>query len=125
MPFVTPALLAHLAARDEPLVVPEAGGRLHPLLARYEPALLDAAARGARRRRARCTRWSPSWAGAASTRRSCARFGDPERLLFNVNTPADLARAEELLGDWLGLALAGAPAQHRARCGTRGPTAAR
>ncbi len=27
-----------------------------------------------------------------------ARFGDPERLLFNVNTPADLARAEELLG---------------------------
>jgi GTP:adenosylcobinamide-phosphate guanylyltransferase len=26
-----------------------------------------------------------------------AAFGDPERLLFNVNTPADLARAEELV----------------------------
>jgi hypothetical protein len=26
-----------------------------------------------------------------------ARFGDPARLLFNVNSPADLARAEEML----------------------------
>ena len=25
------------------------------------------------------------------------RYGDPERIVFNVNTPADLARAEELL----------------------------
>jgi molybdopterin-guanine dinucleotide biosynthesis protein A len=25
------------------------------------------------------------------------RFGDPERLLFNVNTPEDLARAEAAL----------------------------
>ena len=27
-----------------------------------------------------------------------ARFGDPERIFFNVNSPADLAAAEELLG---------------------------
>jgi GTP:adenosylcobinamide-phosphate guanylyltransferase len=25
------------------------------------------------------------------------RFGDPEKLLFNVNTPDDLRRAEEML----------------------------
>jgi GTP:adenosylcobinamide-phosphate guanylyltransferase len=25
------------------------------------------------------------------------RYGAPERLVFNVNTPADLARAEEML----------------------------
>ena len=28
-----------------------------------------------------------------------ARFGDPERIFFNVNTPDDLAEAERLLGD--------------------------
>jgi len=25
------------------------------------------------------------------------RYGDPERIVFNVNTPADLARAEKML----------------------------
>ena len=29
--------------------------------------------------------------------RSVRRFGDPERLFFNVNEPADLERAERLL----------------------------
>ena len=31
-----------------------------------------------------------------------ARFGDPERIFFNVNTPDDLADAERLLGDTTG-----------------------
>ena len=37
------------------------------------------------------------WHEARSLR--VARFGDPERIFFNVNTPDDLAEAERLLGD--------------------------
>ncbi len=77
--------------------MPEAGGRLHPLLARYDPtatgALSDALAERA------SVHEAVRQAGAQIVPEDeIARFGDPERLLFNVNTPADLARAEELLG---------------------------
>jgi molybdopterin-guanine dinucleotide biosynthesis protein A len=97
MPFVTPELVAHIAGQSG-TVVPEAGGRLHPLLARYEPAATEVlcAALGARTSLHNAARQ----AGAAIVPESeIARFGDPERLLFNVNTPADLARAEGLLRD--------------------------
>ena len=30
--------------------------------------------------------------------RELARFGDPERIVFNVNSPEDLLTAEQLLG---------------------------
>lgn len=95
MPFATPELVAHLASQAG-TAVPQAGGRLHPLLARYDPeaaALLqDALAVGGSLHRA------VREAGATIvTEDEVARFGDPERLLFNVNTPADLARAEAML----------------------------
>jgi molybdenum cofactor guanylyltransferase len=95
MPFVAPALVADLAGR-EGTVVPEAGGRLHPLLARYDPRLAPALtdALDARTSLHEAVRL----AGATIVPEpEIARYGDPERLLFNVNTPADLARAEELL----------------------------
>lgn len=96
MPFVTPELVAHLAARRG-TAVPEAGGRLHPLLARYEPAAAGALA--AALERATSLHDAVREAGATIVPEpEIARFGDPERLLFNVNTPADLTRAEELLG---------------------------
>ena len=44
LPLVSPPLVRRLAAADAggaPAVVPRAGGRLQPLLARYEPAALD------------------------------------------------------------------------------------
>src|SRR5215213_6124790 len=41
LPFVNTQLIAALAAHAAPFVVVEAAGRLHPLLGRYEPALLD------------------------------------------------------------------------------------
>jgi molybdopterin-guanine dinucleotide biosynthesis protein A len=96
MPFVTAELVAHLAARRG-TAVPEAGERLHPLLARYDPAaagpLSDALVQRAPMHEA------VRQAGAEIVSEDeIARFGDPERLLFNVNTRADLARAEELLG---------------------------
>ena len=96
MPFVTAELVAHLAARQG-TAVPEAGGRLHPLLARYDSAAAGALA--AALERAASLHDAVREAGVEIVPEAeIARLGDPERLLFNVNTPADLARAEELLG---------------------------
>lgn len=97
MPFVTPALLGWLAARPEPLVVPEVGGRLHPLLARYEWSLL-ARLEQALASEAPLQETVRSLDPATVTERELSRLGDPARLLFNVNTPRDLAVAAELLG---------------------------
>jgi molybdopterin-guanine dinucleotide biosynthesis protein A len=96
MPFLTGSLLSHLAALDVPLAMAAAGGRLHPLLGRYAPALEEAlvsclAAGGAIHEL--ITRLEPLLIDEAALR----EFGDPERLLLNVNTPADLARASALL----------------------------
>jgi molybdopterin-guanine dinucleotide biosynthesis protein A len=96
MPFVTPELVAHLAGRAG-TAVPEAGGRLHPLLARYDPVVADTLSVALALRAP--LHEAVRRAGAEVVLEAeIARFGDPERLLFNVNTPADLARAEELLG---------------------------
>jgi molybdopterin-guanine dinucleotide biosynthesis protein A len=96
MPFVTAELVAHLAGRRG-TAVPEAGGRLHPLLARYESAAAAALAAGLDR--AASLHIAVREAGAELIPEAeIARLGDPGRLLFNVNTPADLARAQELLG---------------------------
>ena len=95
MPFVGPELVADLAARPG-TVVPEAGGRLHPLLARYDPAAA-AALRDALEDRAPVHEAVRRAGATIGPEAEVARFGDPARLLFNVNTPADLARAEALL----------------------------
>jgi molybdenum cofactor guanylyltransferase len=96
MPFVTGELVAHIAARRG-TAVPEAGGRLHPLLARYDPTATDGLSDALAARAS--VHEAVRQAGAQIVPEDeIARFGDPERLLFNVNTPADLARAEELLG---------------------------
>jgi molybdopterin-guanine dinucleotide biosynthesis protein A len=95
MPFVTAELLAWLAGLDG-TAVPVVDGAIQPLLARYAPHVgpgLDAAAhRGS----------SAASAIAALGPRRIARselaaFGDPERLLFNVNDARDLERAAALL----------------------------
>jgi molybdopterin-guanine dinucleotide biosynthesis protein A len=96
MPFVTAELAGWLASLRAPLVVPRAGGRAHPLLARYAPDLTDslaAALAGERPLAAAVEAIGPRYVGEHELR----RFGDPERLLANVNTPDDLARAERLL----------------------------
>jgi molybdenum cofactor guanylyltransferase len=96
MPFVTAELVADLAAHAAPLVVPEADGRLHPLLARWHPSLLPAL-------RDALDREAPLHVVAAdldAQRLGTAElrpFGDPARLLFNVNAPGDLERAAAML----------------------------
>lgn len=90
LPRVPPALLRHLADRSEPLVVVEAAGRLHPLLGRFTPGcagVLDATARDGGRTVAAVR----ALGAATADERVVAAFGDPARLLANVNRPEDLA----------------------------------
>ena len=96
LPFLAPALLSHLAGRTEPLVVIEAGGRLHPLIGRYSHELTDAL-RAARDEERPLQEVVAELGAVRITDPKLRRYGDPERLVFNVNTPADLARAEEML----------------------------
>jgi molybdopterin-guanine dinucleotide biosynthesis protein A len=91
LPLVTPGLVRRLAgepADGAPAVVPRAGGRVQPLLARYEPAAL-APLRAA----------APDAALTASVLALGPRlvdFPDP-RPFLNVNTPEDLAAAAQFL----------------------------
>jgi molybdopterin-guanine dinucleotide biosynthesis protein A len=96
LPFLPAALLAHLAGRSEPLVVLEAAGRLHPLIGRFTPALVDAL-RTARDEQRPLHEVVTELGAVRITEPKLRRYGDPERIVFNVNTPADLARAEELV----------------------------
>jgi molybdopterin-guanine dinucleotide biosynthesis protein A len=96
MPFVPPGLLAWLAGVDGGAVVVQAAGRVQPLLARYEPtvapALEAALARGASAQEA-VSVLDPR----IVTESELARFGDPELICLNVNTPADVARADAVI----------------------------
>jgi len=96
LPFVTPELVGWLAEMDEPLVLPESGGRLHPLFGRYAGSLA-APLREALARRAPLQETVAALDARIVGEDELRPFGDPGRLLFNVNTPADLARAEEML----------------------------
>ncbi|HEX2466637.1 MAG TPA: molybdenum cofactor guanylyltransferase [Solirubrobacterales bacterium] len=96
MPLVPRRLLSWLAGLDDALAVCEVGGRLQPLLGRYPPAvsgeLRPALDRGEPFRDAVAA------LGPRVVREDqVARFGDPHRIAFNVNSPEDLERARELL----------------------------
>jgi molybdopterin-guanine dinucleotide biosynthesis protein A len=101
MPFVAAPLLAELRRRGRSghrAVVPESTpGRLEPTCALYAPACGS-----------EIERWlSSGRSGAAAFLEQCegvdrlsvaevARFGDPSRLFFSINTPAALQQAEAL-----------------------------
>jgi molybdopterin-guanine dinucleotide biosynthesis protein A len=92
-PFVPPALVRALADAPERLVVPAPGGEAQPLVARWTPELLPALEGALDREeplRRTVAALSPRLLGDAEL----ARFGDPARVFFNVNTPADLRCAE-------------------------------
>jgi molybdenum cofactor guanylyltransferase len=96
LPFVTAPFAAWVAERDDALAVPRAGGRLHPLFARYTSALLPSL-REALERLAPIHETLSALDPVILDESELEAFGDPERLLFNVNTPSDLVRAEALL----------------------------
>jgi molybdopterin-guanine dinucleotide biosynthesis protein A len=96
MPFAGPSFLAWLASAPEPLVAPSVGGETQPLLARYDHCLLpalEAALSGGEPLRRTIESLRPRLVGEEDL----ARFGDPERLCFNVNTPGDVEAAAGLL----------------------------
>jgi molybdopterin-guanine dinucleotide biosynthesis protein A len=97
MPFVEDKLIAWLASNPGTVAV-EAAGRLQPLLARYDPAdassLTTAVDRGDSARDA-VRSLEPRIVGEDDLR----RFGDPQRICFNVNTPEDLERAERIVAE--------------------------
>ena len=103
LPEVPVPLLAALLGEkgsgreDADWVVPRWGGRLEPLCAFYAPSALAALAR-----RVEEGRFAPHELAEESglsirflEDAELARFGPPERLFLNLNTPDDLAR-------WLG-----------------------
>jgi molybdenum cofactor guanylyltransferase len=96
LPFVAPGLIELLAAAHEPLVVPTLAGRPQPLLARYEPSLLPRL-EAALVREEPLSRTVEELGPRLLDEDELARFGDPRRLLFNVNDPDDLREAEGLL----------------------------
>jgi molybdopterin-guanine dinucleotide biosynthesis protein A len=97
MPFVEDKLMAWLASHPGTMAI-EAAGRLQPLLARYDPAdaesLASAVDRGDSAQDA-LGALGPRIVGEDDLR----RFGDPQRICFNVNTPEDLERAEQILAE--------------------------
>jgi molybdenum cofactor guanylyltransferase len=99
MPFLTGPLLAWLAARRPAsrAALARVSGRLEPLLGRYLPAQRPTLARAlcdACSMRDAAMRLQP----LIVEEHELARFGDPRRLCFNVNTAADLRVAEAWLG---------------------------
>jgi molybdopterin-guanine dinucleotide biosynthesis protein A len=96
LPFVVPALVELLGDAREPLVVPTLAGRPQPLLARYEPSLL-APLEAALAREEPLARTVEALGPRLLAEDELARFGDPGRLLFNINDPDDLRQAEGLL----------------------------
>ncbi len=95
MPFLTGELLQAMAA-FEGATLSEVGGRLQPLPARIEtphrPALSDSLdAQGSLR--AALQALEPH----VMSEVELSRFGMPQRLCFSVNSPAELAAAEQVL----------------------------
>lgn len=95
LPFAAAALIRHLAELPERFVVPSLDGRPQPLLARYEPSLLPQL-EAALERREPLARTIEALDPQLLEEEDLARFGDPHRLLFNVNDAEDLSRAEAL-----------------------------
>ena len=99
MPFLTGDLakyLLGLLSDDVPAVVPDSGGRLHPLCTAYgrevRPAVSAALDRGIKSVR----ELLEALPGIRYVREGeLRRFGDPDLLLTNVNSPEDLERARK------------------------------
>lgn len=96
MPLVPAGLLEWLSGLESTTAVVRAGGRIQPLLARYEstvaPTLERAMVAGAPAQEA-VSGLDPR----VIAEEELARFGDPELICLNVNTPADLEQAEAVI----------------------------
>ncbi len=96
MPYVTAALLGHLLSLTDAadVVVPRTERGYHPLCAAYTRACLDPIGRLLAARDLRVTALFDEVRVRMVTRDVLAAFGDPERLLANVNTPEEYRSIE-------------------------------
>jgi molybdopterin-guanine dinucleotide biosynthesis protein A len=96
MPLVPAKLLTWLAQLEAEVAICEVDGRLQPLLGRYAPGVADRLAAGlgdGASMTDAVTALDPYVVGEDKI----ARFGDPRSVVFNVNAPEDVERAEGLL----------------------------
>lgn len=100
MPFVTPAFVAHLLslAGDADIVVPQSEHGYHPLCAVYTRACLEPVAARLANRRLKIRDLVTDVRTRVVAVEEIRRFGSPDRLLANVNTPAEYADLEALQG---------------------------
>lgn len=98
MPFVTPELLRVLVSESAgcDAFLPESDGRrgVEPLCAVYGPACGPAIARQLDRGDLRAIGFHPDVKVGTLPLERVRAFGEPDVLFFNVNSPADLERAE-------------------------------
>ena len=100
MPYVSSGLIAHLfsLAGGADVVVPRSERGYHPLCAVYTRACLEPAAAQIAERRLTMRDLVDRMRTRVVPIEEIRRFGDPDRLLANVNTPADYAGLESLQG---------------------------
>ncbi len=100
MPYVTSAFVAHMLSLTPgtDIVVPRSERGYHPLCAVYTRACLEPAAAMLAERRLRMRELVDRMRSRVVEPDEIRRFGDPNRLLANVNTPADYERLETLQG---------------------------
>lgn len=97
MPFLTQSLVEYLLERLERAgalaVVPRFGDRSHPLCAAYSRALSSRVGRALDHGVRAVHGFLEDLDGVEYVWEELRRFGDPELLLLNVNSPAELERA--------------------------------
>jgi molybdopterin-guanine dinucleotide biosynthesis protein A len=100
MPYLSTPLVAYLLslATEADVVVPQSERGYHPLCAVYTRACLDPVAARLADRRLKMRELVDSMRTRVVPVDEIRRFGDPDRLLANVNTPADYAGLEALQG---------------------------
>jgi molybdopterin-guanine dinucleotide biosynthesis protein A len=100
MPFVSVELLEALVAgaTSYDVFLPESGGRrgVEPLCGVYGPACVEPVVRQLDNEDYRAIGFHRAVRVGHLPLETVSRFGDPATLFFNVNTPDDLAQAEEL-----------------------------
>ncbi len=99
-PFVSAELLAAALARIEDgsiAAAPRHGGRWHPLCGACSPSLLPHVSAWLDSGRRDLQGLYDDVGATPLEGDTLTAFGDPERLLLNLNEPADLARAQQLL----------------------------
>jgi molybdenum cofactor guanylyltransferase len=100
MPYLSSPFIAYLLslAGDANIVVPESERGYHPLCAIYTRACLEPATARLADGRLKMRELLDSMRTRVVSVDEVRRFGDPDRLLANVNTPADYANLETLQG---------------------------